>query len=362
MQTPYLSLLGCGGHGWQNCSILVETWQNNVYLWYQTVDWGGFTGLWGRYLEDNNSYANTLLHGYKTPVFPWGDINKAIGYFLSQKSETLEKLWIQRQKSESELVEATQVFLNELNVNDADKEAFVAYLKTAYNGLAEYQKKSGYEARNPALAHFFSPWLFSKLQSMEQWNDWWKTNNILPTHIHLCFTHTNRTTLIAIDEHNTPLTGEDIIDDHFCALLPESIALNSIDAHVDANFLSILSQSTVVIPNGSIANWLSLVNDDTVGSILQKKIHSNNETQPTTTFFWVPNLAHSNQEYNTWVYAHYLEKINLPADIILGCEDDLNVAFPDITSVIHTIRLDKGEHFSTPNREDIATVVTNKYL
>ena len=187
-----LSLLGCGGHGWENCSELILNWQKEVYLWFETTDWGGFTGVWGRMLEDNFSKTNITLHIKPVPVFPWGDINKAVGFFMGRKNENIKNLWLNRCNTYEEIKQNWQNFKKFFEINSEMEESFIKYLLTAWQELENFKKNNKIDSRPPSLAHFFSPWLlcFFSLKenasnnSMKNWNNWWKEQKILPNYIY----------------------------------------------------------------------------------------------------------------------------------------------------------------------------------
>jgi len=348
-----LSVLGCGGHGWLNCSELVANWQGKVYIWFATIDWGGFTGIWGRMCEADAGRVHHILHGTNAPVMPWGDIQKAIGYFLSAShTPKVSNLWLQRHTQFNSLRDSWQAWSVHINLSAQEKKDFENYLHTAWTHLSAYcthtsadtpQNLSPWLGRGVALAHFFSPWLLQYTASMKQWNQWWHQHGILPNNTYLYFSHTHRAVLQAQDIYTTQLIGEDIIDEHPYPLHPQFFDLSH-PAQLHPDILDILSASQIIIPTGSVANWLPLVHQPKLQSCLQK--HTRNLT-------WIPNVTASAQDVSTYQYLQELHRSHLHPRILLAQQDDPFFHLPASDSVI-PIRSQTYSAGIAPHRQDIA--------
>ena len=85
-------IIGSGGHGVMSLSELLKHPEYDHYVYFNTGDWGGSWGLWGRLLEFNDNELNKLLHSQTLEVLPFADMNKAICYFVNLKENINEKL------------------------------------------------------------------------------------------------------------------------------------------------------------------------------------------------------------------------------------------------------------------------------
>ena len=106
------------------------------------------------------------------------------------------------------------------------------------------------------------------------------------------------------DESNNQYFSEEEIDSSENKILPKSFKiLNDKDEILKPTevFLEDLKESSlVIIPNGSIANWLPMLNDTEIVEILKEKL-----------LIWMINPTQKKNEYTADIYLKYLINLNL---------------------------------------------------
>ena len=150
--------------------------------------------------------------------------------------------------------------------------------------------------------------------------------NILPENLKLYFTSDNRQILEAKTLSAKLIVGEDKIDKSKLKIKPESFKIkNSSNAKeiFSKEFLKSLELAqTVIIPPGSVSNWVSLLNYPKICSALkQKKV------------IWLVNPTTAINELSTKKYLEFFS-LKFIKPVILGSTDLLeNINVVDLQSV-----------------------------
>jgi hypothetical protein len=271
---PTVMVMGAGGHGTVSLSKLLENKDYNFQIYYSTCDWGGSYGLWGRLLELDDYALNKSLHNIILPVLPFADLNKLIIHFFDKANINAKQYLDFRSDNPKEHLAKIELLLNILKFSHQQKKLFNTYFEnvwsfyTAHKLILKYNKTLclGY------LVHTFLYWITG---GMEGWNKFFHNLGVLPNNIILDFTAKNRQVLYAKDLSLNEVIGEDVIDYHTSPLLPSSMRFldkNGENATPKKQFLDNLTKADwIVIPNGSIANWLPVVNYPSIKKILCSK-------------------------------------------------------------------------------------------
>jgi hypothetical protein len=307
-------ILGVGGHGWESLQDFISKCEDNLTLYTTTVDWGGFTGAFGRILEKNNEELNKKLHKDIVPILPWGDLNKILIYFFNRKfQEDTEKTLDFRSFVLLEHLNTFKIIINYLSLNQEIVVEFENYLKIFFDSINNSQSLLSLFSRPPSLGGFWQNFVYWKTGGIDGWNNFYHQKGILPKNINLLFTSNQREVLVGENEFGDKLVGEDDIDIQVAPVLPQSLHLldKSKDEIVENQRLltDLENADLIIIPNGSIANWLPLVNQSKVQSILQKK--SENKQ-----ICWLLNLFHTQNEMEITNYIKYIHSLEIKPIIL----------------------------------------------
>jgi hypothetical protein len=301
-------VLGIGGHGWQSIKQFLIHYKGEITLSMIPADWGGSTGVIGRTFEYNDGFLNQKLHNTKNfPILPFGDFTKFIGEFIPKNKYTESNPLYFRSYSLQELQQNFNQLSKILKLDSKINEGFINYLKIYQNYNKEIQPNLDLQSAT-SLGNIWHCFLFFYLGDMQKVCKFYKQKNIIPTNIEIIFSHSHRNILIGqyqnANQKLTKVTGEDQIDICKHPINPESMLLvlpKLKKPEISKIFLNHLKNSDlVIIPNGSIANWLPLVNTIKVKKILQEK--SKNEN-----LLMIMNLFFPENEFPNDVYSYYLK-------------------------------------------------------
>ncbi len=267
-------VLGAGGHGILSLRNLFEEEKIDFKIFYNTTDWGGSYGLWGRLLEYNNHELNQKLHNQKLPVLPFADPNKLICFYL-EKSGIDPKLYFDfRSNNQKEHVSAINKMFDKIKLTNDQKSKFLEYFGIVWYYYKQNRFNLEYESKL-CLGYIFQSFLYSSLGGMKAWNTFYQNIGILPKNIEICFSGDDRNILAGNDISLERVIGEDKLDTYQSPILPNSLELLDIyHQTINCNRLTVdcVEQSDlIIIPNGSVANWLPLTNDSTLKTTLKSK-------------------------------------------------------------------------------------------
>lgn len=319
-----LSVLGSGGHGWQSIKHIIDSYKGFVTIYMLPVDWGGSTGTIGRLLKLRDGELNKLLHNNSSyPILPFGDLNKFIATYIEQACG--DHVFVEYKESVINCLEfrsdsLMRVFAKIVNCLSLDRdiiEKFEIYLKIYLEYYLEF-KDYLIQPKTTSLGNLWHSFLFYEFNGMKGLVDFYKSNNILQDNFYIEFTSENREILKGVyfneQNHSFELSGEDLIDASDYPIDPSSFELITIEKNqqkVTIQFLENLKKSSaIIVPNGSLANWIPLIKIDTITKILREKAMNGQ-------LIWVMNLFHSKNEYPFDVYYHYISMLEI-TPIILG--------------------------------------------
>jgi hypothetical protein len=324
-----LHILGIGGHGWSSIKHVIDSFEGDVVISMLPVDWGGSTGTIGRLMKINDGLLNKSLHGDKKyPIYPFGDLNKFISIYLEHSckssikvvsGEKLVNCLEFRSDSHRVLMRVFIKLIGCLKIEEETIRYFDTYLKKYLEYCLEY-KDSLDNPKTTSLGNIWHSFLFYQFKGMDGLVGFYKSKNIIPLNFTISFTSEDREDLNGayLDESNQiiELKGEDAIDISHYPIDPSTFGIETKYSNqkiVTSKFLRLLeSADTIIIPNGSLANWLPYFNIKEVLKILYNKCSQNK-------LIWIMNLFHSKNEYPFDVYYHYLSILNI-TPIVLGPE------------------------------------------
>ena len=359
-------IIGSGGHGVMSLSELLKHSQYDHYVYFNTGDWGGSWGLWGRLLEYNNNELNVLLHSQELDVLPFADLNKAICHFVNLKNHQQEKienlpsldtksvesvefkdksrrprtankcvLDFRSDKTSDHQSKLLQI-MKLVNFSIEEQQQFMDYFHTAWGFYQKNKSKLKYEKQfctGYVLQTFIyyksaelascSDNLMNNRDVMYFWNKFWQNLDILPGNVYLDFTSKNRQVMTARDLSLEKLFGEDQIDSYYSPILPETMFFENPDETLGKPkkpFIKILNQADlVIIPNGSVGNWLSVINYQKVKSILKvKKI------------IWLTNPYRNKNELINPNYVLYFNECGINVNTFVPAKNDQNAEYMNV--------------------------------
>jgi hypothetical protein len=312
-------ILGAGGHGWQALSEWLSETEAEVTISNLTSDYGGSGGVWYRLLAHNQFELPRLLTREfpslqdfwlspteRYPVLPWGDFNKIVAFFAAHTlGSQVANMLDFRSNDFSQHQTHIDSLLDKWPLTTSQKEQFQRYFYLSF----EYFQKHTNDLDYPTDKGFCwgYPWqeFVHTLLTPHNFNNFYHNLNILPPNLHLTFTAPERQILTARDSDGYHLHGEAIIDEHQRPLLPASFDLHTLTPPISKfsqSFLrSLASADTVIIPPGSVANWLPLVNQPEIRQYLQ--------TKP---ILWILNLGTQANELPSWQgYVEHMQHLGL---------------------------------------------------
>jgi hypothetical protein len=367
VEKPKVVIIGSGGHGVMSLSELLKNQDYDHYVYFNTGDWGGSWGLWGRALEFNDNELNKLLHGETLEVLPFADMNKAICHFVNLKEKLVEKLhelpnpeieispsetqgkdFVKRAKNmnkcvldfRSEKLHDHKLKLAKIiNLSKFDtkqEQEFVNYFQTAWKFYQKNKFKIAYD-KPFCIGYVLQTYIYNNAVKLSQgednnnagkdslyfWNKFWQDLGVLPTNIYLDFTSKNRQIMTARDLSLEKLLGEDQIDNYYSPILPETMIFENLDETLGKPkkpFLKQLTQAElVIIPNGSVGNWLSVVNYQKVKTILQSK-----------KIVWLTNPYRNKNELINPNYVLYFNECGIHVNTFVPSKNDQNPEYMNV--------------------------------
>ena len=260
MNQKKLLILGAGGHGVVPLLQVAKHYQTSIY--YIPGDWGGSTGMIGRLFEHNDYefFRNhKSIYNFKEKYFlPSADLSKtAMAYsedpaWMYQGTHILDYRTLEK----GDLFQASQQL--GILVNEPD---LSSYCLSAFDYYQEVKDEINYE-KQFSLGNLWHHYLLCKV-GINGINDFYHADGMLPENIHLKYTHIRRQELIATSIVGHKTMGEDKLDQFPTSLHPSSFELRSPEIQMSFNkdlIDEVYNADLVIIPNGSVANWLPLVN------------------------------------------------------------------------------------------------------
>jgi hypothetical protein len=357
-------IIGSGGHGVASLYELLKHKEFEHTVYFNTGDWGGSWGLWGRLLEHNENELNKILHGEPIETVPFADINKAICHFINAqkkqkepepsivpldiaeipadqkpseykkdyKSLTQKKSILDfRSDSLAENKEKFHEIINLVRFDHRQENEFQMYFMTAwkYHQKAKFKLKYDKPFCLGYLLHTFIFWQGTKTlldessDPMMYWNKFWQDLNILPRNVYLDFTSKNRQVMTAKNLSLEKLWGEDQIDSYYSPILPETMVFENVNQTLGKpkkSFLKILTAADlVIIPNGSVGNWLSVINYAKVKAIL-----------PIKKIVWLTNPYRNKNELINPNYVLYFNESGINVNTFVPAKNDQNIKYMNV--------------------------------
>ncbi|MEI6728417.1 MAG: hypothetical protein WCK98_02120 [bacterium] len=316
-------VLGVGGHGWEVLSQFIYNYQGPISFFCQTVDYGGSGGVWYRLLEHNDFELNKKLHSDKIkPILPWGDLNKIITHFFVHKHGLLGGKILDFRSDDLNLhLKEIEILAHLLGMEVSVEKSFINYFKIAFDYYRTYKNEIDYKTKKEfCLGYVWQDFLHWNLEKVPELSLFYRQYNILPQNLKLYFTYDDRQILEAKTTSGKLVKGEDKIDKSQLKLKPESFQIKNTNKSkqiFSEDFLRALKESQVVIiPPGSISNWLPLINYEAVHSILKDK-----------KLFWIVNPSTFVNEFESQKYLDFLHTKGL-RPVLLGKANLLNEIIP----------------------------------
>jgi hypothetical protein len=337
-----ICVLGVGGHGaWEPLRNFLQKENCNFIFISPPCDWGGYTGEWGRRLEQNNGELNILLHKQQVPIYPWGDFNKPLAYYLGKNISTQAKdAFKARSSNYKTLRQNFEILAKALDLKEEIIHDFKVYLKTTEDYCNKNNSADSLEDfksdRSGSLAHFWNSFLYARVGSMEAFNDFYHQKKVLPKNIHLRFAAKERMILKGTDALYRELDGEDEIDKHSVPIAPPSLRLfkkngRGLEKSDLQDILDIIQTSDLVIlPNGSMANSIPLVNESFIAEALRDKSKQKR-------LLMMMNLFRTPCEQEFYIYPIHLANLGI-YPIILGPEIQTHILNVDILRTAYELQ------------------------
>jgi hypothetical protein len=307
-------ILGVGGHGWESLSEVILNSDDNITLYGSTADWGGFTGCFGRLLEMNNNELNLTLHSRPLSVMPYGDFNKIISWFVAQKfdSSTAQILDYRSYSIDGHFQEFLKL-IAPFSLTIDQTRGYLNYITTFFNYYEEHSEELNY-SKEPCLSTLLHSYIASD-EGIVGLNKFYHNLGIIPVNVKMAFSSQNRQILIG-ESAGISYVGEDTIDVLTQPIIPASLQFVDVDLvskTVSPELLSdLISAHRIIIPNGSIANWLPLLNHTEVRSVLIQK---------SQVMYVMLNLFHTKNEFPINTYIEYLDSVGILPNVVLPYMD-----------------------------------------
>lgn len=311
--TQQILVLGAGGHGTISLTELFLSKGVSFDIVFHTADWGGSQGMWGRLLKLGDYHLDKSLNGKSDTFLPFGDPNKLINFYTQQKFAGLEFFDL-RSFDYTILETKSLVFLEAIGSSEDFKREFLDYLKTAFDFFVINRKKLGLK-REFCVGYVFHTFLLKKNDSVFGCNKFLQDLEILPKNLELSFCSDRRTVMVAKDISLVKLIGEDKVDHHDNPILPDSVHLSDPATkkpikEVPELLAKIKNSDLVIIPTGSITNWVSILNIPGVVELLKSK-----------KVIWITNPYKSRNELDNLDYCKYFQTLGINPIIFKSRKD-----------------------------------------
>ncbi len=280
---------------------------------------------------------------------------------IEEKEEKLENLDLDLRSDNLEILLELWYRINR-KIDLEFRLEFEIYLKNALQIYQKIRNKLNLKARNPSLLHFWHTFLMYKstlvhFQNYHQENPQSQDSNnkyeinfnqnfgvhpqnnleinspknaeifakinqifnslchtfeILPSNILVNFGDCERR-ILAGSDGELAIIGEENLDEWHKPILPQSLQIKTKNLQKPTIYEPLLknlkNSDLVIIPTGSVANWLGFVNNSQVLSALRQKNLQNK-------LIWVQNNEQNLQEFSVEIYQKYLEDLELKPLII----------------------------------------------
>ena len=310
-----IAILGTGGHGWEVFSDLINRNEHILNFFGLTVDYGGSGGIWYRLQEIDNFALTRNLFGEAKPVLPWGDFNKIIMHFTTRRFGSLVGKGLDfRSNDFSDHLQNFHLLADHLALEKNITDGFEEFFRFSFNFYLDHKNKLGYKTSKKFC--FGYPWqdfVFWNLGKMDDVNIFYKSHRIFPENMNIYFTALEREVLVG-ESKKQKYEGEHMVDSANEPILPKSLKIfntykKSIKA--DEKFLERLKRSDkIILPTGSITNWLPLINMPEVLEILK-------EYDQKKSLIWLVNLKKAENEMNLIDYQNFLKEKDLNPTLII---------------------------------------------
>lgn len=331
MSTKKIVIVGAGGHGLLAFRKLFQIRDQTYKIYYNTTDWGGSYGLFGRLMECQNGKLNTQLHNHKLPLLPFADPNKLICYYTKLQNKKVAIALDFRSIEPNDFASHIKVLCSFFGFSSLQKIEFEEYFRLFWQFYKVNQNKIGYKDK-VNLGYIFHFFVYQSCGSVAGWNTFFQESQIIPANLSIDFSFADRQILVAKDISLVKVHGEDKIDKHKTPLLPETLHLKGLPGHknqVSNRLLKDLQEAkAVIIPNGSICNWIPLVNIKEVKEALSQK-----------TIIWVTNPFRTKNELINPNYQLFLNEVGLFPKILSSKTNNPNLDF------IHSLDQDKNGRY-----------------
>lgn len=311
-------ILGAGGHGVASILPYLMSLENTeVKIHYVPADAGGSTGTITKTFEYNEGRLNLQLHGNSdNPILPFGDLNKLImgrlkvlGYqHASEINLRSDEFGAIKQAAARLVGELGGVYLGEFL-------EYVSEYLSYYNKIKS--QEIPFTAKETCLGNIWHTFLHYRTGSLIGINRFYWEQGILPRNMQVDFTFHERQTLVGQSIKDELFLGEDIIDDALSRVLPYTLKIhekggNRSFAPVSETLIAqLLEADLIILPNGSIANWLGLINSSgRIRGILKRKGEKGS-------VILMANLFYGGNEFPLDAYLELLcDNYSIPLDIL----------------------------------------------
>lgn len=347
-QSKKIFILGAGGHGIESILEFILLSKHHFYISYLPVDYGGSTGNLTRVIEFDNNFINNLLHSDSNhPSMPFGDFTKLAGYLLIHKFQDSAKIDPSNRFSNSilefrsndfyELSEKFDKLKDLMNLELELCKDFSLYLKK-YLELLNSVKYRKFSLIDTSFGNIWHNYCYFKFGTLNRITLFYLQNLQIKSDISTVFTFEKRQVLVGQTIADEFLIGEDIVDVSQKSILPYSLKILGQNKSwiekpwSDQVFDYIAKSEVLIIPNGSIANWIALINSSfEIRDLLKKK----SKIKPIIMF---SNLFYSQNEFPIESYLELLVdnydiRINLltpDSDDYLGSQNAEAFKFYDV--------------------------------
>jgi hypothetical protein len=298
MSSKKVFVLGAGGHGIASITpYLFGLHDTEVCIYYVPADSGGSTGTITNVFEYNNGILNQQIHGDTNHnVLPFGDMNKLIMSRLQSLGKDNYAVINQRSDDSNELITYGKELLSTLGCTKLEED-FVQYLSSYLNYYQSIRDASDFDLLETCLGNLWHTFLHFKTGNLVGINRFYKEHGIIPDLVKFDFTFHQRQTLIGSTIKAELLLREDIIDDSLHRLLPSTLKIadkEGVRTYSPVSEMCIedlITSDLIIIPNGSIANWLAIVNSSNEVKTILKQKGSQGKV------IWMANLFYSQNEF-----------------------------------------------------------------
>jgi hypothetical protein len=318
----------------------------------------------------DNLILHPLPGSLAMPILPCGDLNKILMYFWKQKLGEIGSNLDVRSDNLTTLQDLWAEMIHQVNFEEYLVLGFEKYLPLAFEIYSKGKKHLNLEARGPSLGYFWHTFLiwqswravldnykpkndgvasfisggFANLNAelnaenttfdnlnngaskkseneifrtyfdkvVAKFNDFYHQSGVLPQNIFINWTSCQREILVGSDGF-VEIVGEELLDEWEKPILPESLKIKTTeleDIKNEKRFLEkLLNSEQIIIPTGSITNWLPLVNELEIRQILVEKSQENK-------LIWIHNSHPNDHEFSMEIYQKYLQELDIMPKII----------------------------------------------